>query len=180
MRSKAILSPWMPRRSKLPARQNSLQLAAGVQYLTGSSVQDNRMEATARYGWNFESSEFGPTLRFQSTDLGAGLDSTIFVGGFADINFVKNQAPHNMIWGGTGDVEIGSMQFKAGGSAALLNINAGGFGTWFFAKSNTAIRIQGMYGFQKISTTTIETHSVDFSQKYFSFISTLKIFLNKK
>lgn len=153
--------------SKSPPRYNSLQLGASLQSLSGSSVQDNRMEISARYGWNFESFEAGPTLRYQSIDLGAGADSFVFVGAFADYNGVKNKAPNNMIWGFTGDFDLGSMQFKAGGSAAVVNLNAGGFGTWFFAKSNAALRLQGLYGIQKISTTSSESTLSGFFSKAF-------------
>lgn len=143
--------------TKNQIRKNSLQLGAQLQSLTGTNVQQNEMGFSGRYGWNFENFEGGPTLTYESIDLGAGTDSTILVGGFIDYNLTKNKSPNIMIWGPTASVDFGSKQFKAGGSASLLNIDGGGFLTWFMAQSSTALRIDGKYHIQKISTTTTET-----------------------
>lgn len=143
--------------TKNQIRNNSLQLGAQLQSLSGTNIQDNEMSFNGRYGWNFETFEGGPTLTYESVDLGAGTDSTFLVGGYIDYNLTKNKSPNIMIWGPTASVEFGSKQFKAGGSASLLNIDGGGFLTWFMAQSSTALRVDGKYHIQKISTTTTET-----------------------
>jgi len=151
--------------SKPQSRQNSIHLGAQIQTLTGSTVQEQRLLISGRYGWNFEKIETGPTLIYQSLDLGSGADIDFFAGGYVDYNLQKNKAPNAYIWGPTFNSELGTKQFKSGGSASLFNFELGGFLTWFLAETSTALRIQGGYHYQKVATTILDTTLTGFNSK---------------
>lgn len=142
---------------KSQSRKNSLQLGAELQSLTAANVQDNRIFISARYGWNFEYFEIGPTISYQSIDLGAGTDSDFFAGGYFDYNIQKNKNQTMYVWGPTFNLEVGTKQLKSGGSASLMNADLGGFLTWYLSGTSTALRIQGAYHYQKITTPTTDT-----------------------
>ncbi len=148
-------------------RRNSLQLGGELQSMTGSSTQDNRMSLAARYGWNFETYEMGPMLTYQSIDLGAGTDSEFLAGGYFDYNLQKNKSQQTFLWGPTVSAELGAKQFKSGSTANILNLDPGGFLSWFFANSSAALRIEAVYHYQKISTTTTEATLSGFKAKTF-------------
>ncbi len=151
--------------SPVQQRKNSLQLGAELQSVSGSNVQDNRINLTARYGWNFEIFEFGPMMTYQSVDLGAGTDSDFLGGGYFDYNLQKNRAPQIFLWGPTISAEFGAKQFKSGSSANIMNVDPGAFVSWFFANSSAALRAEVFYHYQKITTTTTDTSLSGFKSK---------------
>ena len=156
--------------TKNQIRKNTFQAGVQIQSLSGATVQDNEIFMSARYGWNFEIFEVGPTLIYQSVDLGAGTDSTILAGGYFDYNIAKNKYPKIFIWGPTLSAEFGSKQFNAGGSASLINFDGGAFVTWFLAQSQTALRVEAKYHSQKISTSASDTTLSGFkSDVYLAF-----------
>lgn len=153
--------------TKSQSRRNSFQIGAQFQSSTGSSAQENRISVDGRYGWNFEIFEVGPTLSFNSVDLGAGAESDFFAGGYADYNVQKNRAPVEFIFGPTVSMEFGSKQLKSGGSASLFNANIGGFLTWYLNQSTVALRTEAGFQSRKIATTTTDSTLTGFSSKLF-------------
>jgi hypothetical protein len=154
-----------PNGSKPNNRGNSLQFGAELRALTASQIQDNQISVTARYGWNFEYFEIGPTVSYLGTDVGAGTNSDFFGGGFLDYNVKKNRSQTEYVWGPTVSAEVGLKQFSTGSSANLMSIDFGGFLTWYLLGTSTALRIQGGYHYQKISTSTADVALAGFASK---------------
>lgn len=149
------------------SRKNSLSLGGSVSILRGTDYQRNFYSFQGRYGWNFSNIEFGGVAGFSSDDLGAGATSEFTGGGYFDYNLVSNRDPRSMIYGIVGVLTFGSRQFPSssgGGSATTLQANAGGFFSWFMAPSS-AIRVEGFFDIQQISTTAKQTNVTGFGTR---------------
>lgn len=148
------------RASGFRSRQNSVSFGGSIYTLRGDEYQRNSIALQGRYGWNFSSLEFGAVAGFSSEDLGAGATSEFVGGGYFDYNLVANRDSKSMVYGIIGLMTFGSRQFPStdgGGSATTLDLNAGGFLSWFINSSPMAVRIEGFFDYQQISTTAKQT-----------------------
>lgn len=143
------------------SRQNSFSLGGSFLSLKSSDYQRVYFALQARYGWNFTSLEFGGVGQLTSDDLGAGATTEFTGGGYFDYNLVPNREPKSFVYGITTLVLFGSKQFSAasgGGSATTLDLNLGGFLSWFLNSTSTALRIEAFVDSQQISTTTKQSN----------------------
>lgn len=156
------------RASGFRSRQNSFSIGGSIYVLKGDDYQRNSIALQGRYGWNFSSLEFGGVLGFVSEDLGAGATSEFTGGGYFDYNLVPNRDSKNMVYGLVGVLTFGSRQFPAtsgGGSATTLDLNAGGFLSWFINSSAMAVRLEGFFDYQQVSTTVKQTNVTGFGSR---------------
>ncbi len=152
----------------LRSRQNSFSIGGSIYSLRGDEYQRNSIALQGRYGWNFSMLEFGVVTGFTSEDLGAGATSEFLAGGYFDYNLVPNRDTKNLVYGVVGVLTFGSRQFPAttgGGSATTLDLNAGGFISWFINSSAMALRAEVFFDYQQISTTTKQTNVTGFGSR---------------
>jgi len=152
----------------LRSRQNSFSIGGSVFSLRGDEYQRNSIALQGRYGWNFSMLEFGAVAGFTSEDLGAGATSEFSGGGYFDYNLVPNRDTKSLVYGVVGLLTFGSRQFPAasgGGSATTLDLNAGAFVSWFLNSSSMALRAEGFFDYQQISTTAKQTNVTGFGSR---------------
>lgn len=152
----------------LRSRQNSFSIGGSIYSLRGDEYQRNSIALQGRYGWNFSMLEFGPVLAFTSEDLGAGATSEVTAGGYFDYNLIPNRDTKSLVYGVIGLISFGSRQFPAasgGGSATTLDLNAGAFVSWFINSSSLAVRAEGFFDYQQISTTLKQTNVTGFGSR---------------
>lgn len=150
------------------SRQNSVSFGGSISAVRGDDYQRNYFSFQGRYGWNFSNIEFGVLAGFNSEDLGAGATSDFSGGGYFDYNLIPNRDPKSIVYGVVGILNFGSRQFPAnsgGGSASTLGGNAGAFLSWFLNSTSTALRAEGFFDFQQISTTTKQTNVTGFGSR---------------
>lgn len=150
------------------SRQNSFSFGGSLFTLKGDDYQKNAIALQARYGWNFSSLEFGGVAGFTSEDLGAGATSEFTGGGYFDYNLISNRDSKNLVYGFVGLLTFGSRQFPSttgGGSATTLDLNAGGFLCWFINSSAMALRVEGFFDYQQVSTTAKQTNVTGFGSR---------------
>jgi len=140
------------------SRQNSFSVGFSLGYLKGDSVQNALYDIQGRYGWNFSYIEFGVVGSLNSIDRGAGATTTISGGGYFDYNLVTNRDSKNLIYGPFALATIGTIQYAAGGSANTIDLNAGGFITYFFAQSSAALRVEAYADLQQVSASVGQTN----------------------
>lgn len=140
------------KKSVFKPRNNSLTFGASYEYIKSDLLSLSAYSMQVRYGWNFTSVEGGILASISSTDNGGGADTTYLGGAYFDYNVVPNREPNHFIWGPFILASVGSRNLSGGGSASLLQTNAGGFATYFFADSTTALRGELFYNYQQINT----------------------------
>lgn len=138
------------------SRQNSFTIGMDFSYIKGDTVQNNSYDFQARYGWNFSYLEFGVVGKLTFLDRGAGATTNLAAGGYFDYNLVTNRDSKNLIYGPFALATIGSIQFT-GGSSNVLDLNAGGFLTWFLTQSSVALRLEGFADIEQVSASTGQT-----------------------
>lgn len=142
--------------SVLSSRRNSLTLGGQLDFLRSDLSQRNRFSFQGRYGWNFSTLEVGTFAEMTSQDDGAGATTTILGGGYFDYNFIPNRDPKKMIYGPFALLGIGSTSYPsstAGGSVSTLQMNFGGFMSYFVGNSATALRGEAYAIYQQVNTT---------------------------
>ena len=150
------------------SRQNFISVGGNLVSLKGDDYQKTAVALQARYGWNFTNIEAGPVAQFSSDDLGAGATTEFTGGGFFTYNLVGNRDPKSHVYGLLGLVTFGSRQFAAsngGGSATTMDLNAGGYYSWFLNSSSTALRLEGFFDYQQITTTVKLTNVTGFGSR---------------
>ncbi len=144
----------------LKTRDNSFTIGTQFSFLKSDTFQATNYSLQLRYGWNFGSLEVGGLLSGEASDVGAGVTSTIGGGAYLDYNFVVNRDPKKVIWGPFALVNFGSTQYPAattGGSSNQLEANVGAFLTYFLGNSSTALRAEGYYIHQQVSTSAVQS-----------------------
>lgn len=139
------------------SRQNSFTLGINFGYLKGDTVNRNSYELQGRYGWNFSYIEFGVVGDIDYVDVGAGGTTNFAVGGYFDYNLVTNRDSKNLIYGPFALVTIGSLQSSGGASSSIIDLNAGGFLSWFLTHSSVALRAEGFADIQQVSSSVGQT-----------------------
>lgn len=141
------------------SRQNSFTIGGNFSYLKNSNTTLTAYSLQGRYGWNFSYVEFGLVGQVDYIDKGAGSATNLTGGGYIDYNLVTNRDSKNLIYGPFGLLLIGSAQSLSGTSSNLIDVNAGGFITWFFSQSNTALRAEAYLDNQQVSSNSNQTNS---------------------
>ena len=152
----------------LKSRQNFLAIGGSFFSLKGDDYQRNFVSLQGRYGWNFTSIGFGIVGEGASDDLGAGATNAFSGGGFFDYNLVPNRDLKNLVYGAFSLIAFGTRQFPAaggGGSATTLDLNLGGFLNWYLFATSTALRFEGFFDYQQISTTAKQTNVTGFGSR---------------
>ncbi|MBC7465796.1 MAG: hypothetical protein H7256_07375 [Bdellovibrio sp.] len=134
------------------SRQNSFTLGVDLSYLKGDTAQNTSYDVQARYGWNFSYIEFGVVGRLKSVDRGSGATTDFAAGGYFDYNLVTNRDSKNLIYGPFGLLTLGTLQSTGGASANLIDLNAGGFVSLFFAQSSAALRFELYADVEQVSS----------------------------
>ncbi len=150
------------------SRQNSVSIGGNIISLKGDDYQKTALAIQARYGWNFTNIEMGPVAQFSSDDLGGGATTEFTGGGFFTYNLIANRDPKFHVYGILGLITFGSRQFAAssgGGSATTMDLNAGGYYSWFLNSSSTALRLEGFFDYQQITTTVKLTNVSGFGSR---------------
>lgn len=156
LQTEAVSSDVNYSNSGFKSRQNSFTLGMDFSYIKGDTVQNNSYNLQARYGWNFSYLEFGVVGELTYLDRGAGSTTNLAAGGYFDYNLVTNRDSKNLIYGPTALVTIGTIQFT-GGSSNVLDLNAGGFLTWFLTQSSVALRLEAFVDVEQVSASTGQT-----------------------
>lgn len=143
----------------LKPRKNSLSLGGELNFLRSDTYQSNNYSVDTRYGWNFSNMELGVRANLVSKDVGAGTTTSVIAGGYFDYNFVANRDPKKLIYGALGALGFGSTSYPGGtsgpgGSSTLIELNAGGFITYFIDNSSTALRAETYVIYQQVNTST--------------------------
>jgi len=147
------------------SRQNSLTLGLNFSMLQGSSVQENYLAAQGRYGWNYSFLEFGIAGDIAYSDIGTGATTDFSLGGYFDYNLITNRDLRTLIYGPFALITIGSRQLAAGGSTGLMNVNAGGFVSFFMAQSSTALRLEGFLEHRQINASVGQSSLTGFGAR---------------
>ena len=154
----------------LKSRQNSFMIGGNFVSLRGTDYNKNAGAIQARYGWNFTNLEFGAAAEASTEDLGAGSTTSFLLGGYFDYNLVANRDPRAFIYGPfafAGFGSVNSPSSKGGGSTSTIEVDGGGFLTWFFANSPVALRLEGFATLQKLNTATKQTDVTGFGTRGF-------------
>jgi hypothetical protein len=135
-------------------RGNLIGIDGSLFYLNNSTTSKSTtgLTVTGRYGWNFGNYEYGP---IGTLNLASDGSQTVTVGGFADINMVRNSRRQKLVYGFTGDLEIGTVtqsSSSGGASASTVAIFGGGQAKYFVLSNATAVRVDA--GLALDSTTT--------------------------
>lgn len=151
------------------SRGNSVTLGAQLDFLRSSNYQSNNYSLQGRYGWNFSNLEIGAMANLQSTDVGAGATTTILGGGYFDYNLIANRDPKKTIYGAFTLLGVGSTSYPSastsGGSSTSLQINIGGFLSYFIGETSTALRSE-LYGiYEQVSTTATQSTLTGFGAR---------------
>lgn len=139
------------------SRKNSVTVGSEFSAIRGDSIQENRFAAQGRYGWNFSTLELGVIGEISSIDVGGGATSNFILGSYIDYNLVPNRDGKALVYGPFGLVGFGSRQFSGGGSTGLLNVNAGGFLSYFIAQGSTALRAEAYLDHRQVSASNGQT-----------------------
>lgn len=121
--------------------------AAGANNVTDISL-------STRFGWNLGSFELGPVLSYRANDESSFNNTVIKAGVFGDFNVIPNIPGEVFIYGVGSYFVFGQRDNGAGTKGDIMEIFAGPFVKWFFGGSNYAIRFDGGYQFQKISSSS--------------------------
>lgn len=143
------------------SRDNSLTLGAQFDFLKSDTLESTNLNLQTRYGWNFTSFEIGGLLGVDMADAGNGATTTILAGGYVDYNLVANRDPNRTIYGPFVLAAFGSTQYPsstAGGSSTLMQLNAGGFLSYFFSGSSTALRGELYANYQQVNTNAAQSN----------------------
>ncbi len=154
--------------TKFKSRQNSISIGGNLVSLRSDDYQKNLASLQVRYGWNLTNLEFGSVLNAESEDVGAGATTDFTAGGYFDYNLIGNRDPKYIIYGVLSLITFGTRQFPASsgsGSATTLEMNLGGFLSWFLNSSNSALRIEAFANRQQISTTTKQSSVLGFGSR---------------
>lgn len=138
-------------------RSNSFTV--GTQFKFGKS---DRIELTdfslhGRYGWNYTTLEFGAILDFRSLDTGTGATSTLLAGGYYDYNLEVNRFPKKFVYGLMVLGAFGSTNYPSttvGTNTTNIELDMGGFATYFLGNSSTALRGEGFFKYEQLNTST--------------------------
>ena len=139
------------------SRQNSFTLGLNFSSFNSSVIQKTIFSVQGRYGWNFSFLELGLVSQVSYLDQGAGGQTDFSGGGYFDYNLISNRDSRSFIYGPFTMLMLGSTQ-KNGGSASLVDLNAGGFFSFFSNQSTTALRIEGFADFQQVTAATQATN----------------------
>ncbi len=143
------------------SRQHSLTFGINFSTFSAENLQNTVFNFQARYGWNFSVLEFGLLTQVSYLDEGAGAKTDFAAGGYFDYNLITNRDSRTFIYGPFGLISIGSTQ-KKGGSANLIDVNAGGFISFFPSNGSTAFRLEAFADQQQISSATASTNLLGF------------------
>ncbi|MBC7742501.1 MAG: hypothetical protein H7061_09900 [Bdellovibrionaceae bacterium] len=154
----------------LKSRQNSWMIGGNFVTIRGEDYQKNAGALHTRYGWNFTQLEFGLAAEMSSLDVGAGATTDFLLGGYFDYNLVSNRDPKSFIYGPFVLASFGSIQSpssRGGGSTSIVDMNLGGFATWFVAGASAALRLEGYYDYQQINSTVKQIAATGFGTRGF-------------
>lgn len=144
------------------SRQNFITFGGSLSSLKGSDYTRNNLDLQIRYGWNFSTLEFGGVGQVRSLDVGGGATNEFSLGGFCDYNLSPNRDPKTFIYGPLALVMAGSTQYpgtQGGGSSTTLDLNLGGFFTWFFhTSSQIALRGEAYFDYSQVNTTKSQSN----------------------
>ena len=146
------------------SRQNSFSLGLNLSSFNSSVVQKNALSIQGRYGWNFSFLELGLVSQVSYLDQGSGGQTDFLGGGYFDYNLISNRDSRKFIYGPFTMLMLGSSQ-KNGGSASLVDLDAGGFFSYFPNQSTTALRIEGFVDFQQVTAATQATNLTGFGAR---------------
>jgi hypothetical protein len=104
-----------------------------------------------RYGWNHGTYEFGPLVGYSSTNSSGTTISTIRGGAFGDFNLVPNSAGEAFVYGAGGSATFGSNDSGSGVTRTTMSFAAGPFVKLFNLSGSFAIRLDGLYQYDKYS-----------------------------
>lgn len=147
------------------SRKNSLTVGIDISSLRGDNVQENKLAAQGRYGWNFSTLELGAVGEFTSLDYGAGATTSFSLGSYIDYNLDANRDGKKMVYGPFGLLAFGSRQFSSGGSSGLFTINAGGFLSYFIGQGSTALKVEAFIDHRQISASNGQTALTGFGSR---------------
>lgn len=141
------------------SRNNSITLGGDLNFLKTDTYQSNSYSLQFRYGWNFTNLELGTLVNVSSLDVGAGATTSFLLGGYFDYNFVANRDPRKSIYGVFSLLGFGSTSYpstSAGGSSSVIQLNVGGFLTYFIGNGSTALRGEAYAVYQQVNTSTAQ------------------------
>lgn len=141
-------------------RNNSITLGGELNLLKTDSFQSNSYSMQLRYGWSFTNLEIGTLLNITSLDVGAGATTSLLAGGYYDHNFVTNREPRRSVYGIFTMLGFGSTSYPSssgGGSSSVIQLNGGGFLTYFIGNSSTALRGEAYAVYQQVNTRTSQS-----------------------
>ncbi len=138
------------------SRQNSFSLGMNFSSFNSSIVQRTNFSVQGRYGWNFSFLELGLAAQVSFLDQGGGGQTDFSGGGYFDYNLITNRDSRAFIYGLFTMLMLGSTQ-KNGGSASLVDLNAGAFFSYFPNHSTTALRLESFADFQQVTASTQAT-----------------------
>lgn len=144
----------------LKSRANSLTLGSSFDYLKSDTIQNSNFSLQIRYGWNFSTLEVGALLETTARDQGTGSTVSVVAGGYLDYNLVPNREPKKIIYGPFLLTSFGSTTYPSsgtGGSSTSLNVNMGGFLSYFIGESSTALRAEAFGIYQQVNTTALQS-----------------------
>jgi len=148
-------------------RKNSLTLGGNFSLLKGNNVQENIINFEARYGWSSITTDYGPLIFLEMNDSGAGYNTEFYIGGFYDYNFAPNRPQEYFVYGITGQILGGNVNYTSGANAQIYKLDAGGFLTWFLTRGTTALRTEALYEIKKINSSITSTEVTGFVGKLF-------------
>lgn len=144
----------------LKSRNNSITLGGELNFLKTDTYQSNSYSLQFRYGWNFTNVEIGTLINISSLDVGAGATTSFLLGGYFDYNLVANRDPRRSIYGIFSLLGFGSTSYpstSSGGSSSVIQLNAGGFLTYFIGNGSTALRGEAYAMYQQVNTSTTQS-----------------------
>jgi hypothetical protein len=147
------------------SRQNAFSLGFNTSYIKGDTQQLTSYNIQARYGWNFSHVEFGTVGQVSFIDHGAGGTTDFSAGGYFDYNLVTNRDSKSLIYGPFVLATIGSLQSTGGANANIIDVNGGGFLSWFLTNSSAALRVEAFGDYQQVSSSAAQTSLTGFGMR---------------
>lgn len=150
---------------KNQSRDNSFSLGLDSSFFKSGNIQENQITLEGRYGWSSVDYEFGPLLKINLYDEGAGFNSEYSVGGYFDYNLVANTVAEEYVYGLTAQAVGGNREFTTGSSSQVLIFGGGGFLSWYLLGTSTALRAEALVEQKQISTASTSTSVTGFAGK---------------
>lgn len=115
------------------------------------------IDLSARYGWNHGTFEFGPIFSYVSDNSSGNTASILTGGAFGDFNLIPNSSGEVFIYGVGGTVRFGTNDSGSGTSTTLMSVAAGPVVKWFMYSGAFALRLDGLYEYNKYSSNAGDT-----------------------